>query len=414
MLKFILVLLFASQPSFSYQKHKTVFFEFDKDSFDKTQLRLDNDDLNENVFFLLTGYTDPIGSEAYNIYLSERRALNVKKAMISNYNLTSSQIKIINYGADKSQAPNAQKRRVEIMSGTSAEIAELMADSNLSQNTPDNIEIQKSESHASTEPLAMEPSPKEAIDLEDSKEEVPNEMQADHSDKKNNSEATNTVLNEQKKSDQNRYYVGLGFYHNILLATSNTGEEAEWVSKQNYSLEGKYQFKYKNLWLGAMAAYHIQKYEVELSPTHVWNEKNPNLIKFNLNADYEQRRWGVGFDLDFSQVPFIFEDGFNIELKKVFMFGVGARAQYKWIDIKNYSSRLGFELSYPILGSSSIDPEGQLGYIGFIDIRKDRLIKDLGLSFKFYYGFKNYSTNQNDQEEEIAGLLLSLTSLNWL
>jgi len=49
-----------------------------------------------------------------------------------------------------------------------------------------------------------------------------------------------------------------------------------------------------------------------------------------------------------------------------------------------------------------------------LDFRRANVIGTHGLSAKVYYGFRNFSNTQNDQSEEVLGLMLSLDSLAWL
>ena len=244
---------------------------------------------------------------------------------------------------------------------------------------------------------------------QDRKDKKVDELQTEE-----NIKSTNFIENG-KSLYQDRYYLGLGIYNNILLARDRgTGDEAEWVSGENYNLEAQYQFKYKNFWFGVNGSYHVQDYEVELNPIFAWDEETPNLLRLSLVSDYELNRFGVGFDLDYHQTSFVYEQNFDLELRDVFILGVALRAKYKWFSTQKWSSRLGLKLDLPLSGSDEINPKGELGYIGFIDLQKDRFFRGYGLNVRLYYGLRNYTNNQNDQEEEAAGVLFSLTSFNWL
>ena len=409
MFKFIVLFSLILQPCFAYQTHQNVYFAFDEaeDFLDSMDLK----NFNGKDVFLIQGYADPTGDEYYNRLLSRARARAVKQRLISEYGIKESQIKITFYGEDHSvNRSNAQKRRAEITTGTASEIAALMKNSN-SKVTSTRKKI--------VQPIAVKTNTYEeerVVSSNADNQEVQETEVNSLKDQSYTKEENFVVKKESEKSDyQDRYYVGLGVYNNILLAGDRgTGNEAEWVSGENYNLEAQYQFKYKNFWLGVQGSYHKQDYEVELNPTFTWDESTPNLLRLSLVSDYETNRWGLGFDLDYHQTSFVYEQDFDVELRDIFMLGVSLRAKYKWLETQKWSSRLGLKLDLPLSGSDEISPKGELGYIGFVDLRRDKLFRDYGLNVKLYYGFRNYTNNQNDQEEEVAGLLFSLTSFNWL
>ncbi len=427
--KLIIIFSLMFQPCFAFQTHQNVAFGFDQDGVDDSIINLSGNP-NESSVFWIKGFADPTGDEAYNMDLSIRRAANVKRALMRKYSLKDSQVKITYYGEDlRSGVPNYKKRRVEIVSGTASEISKLM-------NEPEVDYVAKKEFKKAIEPYSYkapeensynasaveeEPSVQKAALYSYSEPQEPTDAQIKSAALEENSNEENYVEkravsgSDFKKEYKDRYYFGFGVYHNILLATDRgTGSEAEWVSGENYNLEAQYQFKYKNFWLGVRGSYHVQDYEVELNPTFTWDEKTPSLLKLSLVSDYEKGRLGLGFDLDFNQVPFVYEENFDVELRDVFMLGVSLRAKYKWLETQRYSSRLGIHLSYPLSGSDDIDPKGKFGYVGFIDLKRDKTFWNYGLNVKLYYGFRNYTNNQNDQAEEVAGILFSLTSFNWL
>ena len=78
---------------------------------------------NPNAYALLVGYTDSIGSEEYNLYLSNRRADNVGSYLMNNHGVSQDQIVVNWYGESNPVAGNdteegrAQNRRVEIAVG---------------------------------------------------------------------------------------------------------------------------------------------------------------------------------------------------------------------------------------------------------------------------------------------------------
>lgn len=207
---------------------------------------------------------------------------------------------------------------------------------------------------------------------------------------------------------------GVAVYQNVIEAFSKTsGSSAQWVSQENINIFGAYQVKQGNWWLGVGGEYHIQKYELELNPLFTSAESSPRLIKLYLTSDYEGKRFALGFDLNYQQEAFIYEENAEISLKEVFMVGTKLGVKYKWLKGKKWSSRIGFDLSYPFRGSDSLRPEGSLGYVAFLDLRKDSFMGERSFSTKLYYGLKNFENNQNEQEEEFVGIQFEFLSLNW-
>jgi OOP family OmpA-OmpF porin len=78
---------------------------------------------NPNAYALLVGYTDSIGPEEYNLYLSNRRASSVGVYLMNNHGVSADQIVVNWYGEANPVAGNdteegrAQNRRVEIAVG---------------------------------------------------------------------------------------------------------------------------------------------------------------------------------------------------------------------------------------------------------------------------------------------------------
>ena len=102
-----------------------VFFDFDKDILTEADLK----ELPKAVAFVkkypgakirLDGYTDSIGTDEYNIKLSERRATAVKNYLIKEAGVSSSKITAVGHGEADPVADNktaegrAKNRRVEI------------------------------------------------------------------------------------------------------------------------------------------------------------------------------------------------------------------------------------------------------------------------------------------------------------
>lgn len=102
-----------------------VLFDFDKSILTEADLK----ELQKAVTFVkkypgasirLDGYTDYIGSDAYNIKLSERRAAAVKDYLVKEAGVSSSRITAAGHGKANPVADNdteggrAKNRRVEI------------------------------------------------------------------------------------------------------------------------------------------------------------------------------------------------------------------------------------------------------------------------------------------------------------
>ncbi len=102
-----------------------VFFDFDKSTLTEATLK----ELQKAVAFVkkypgakirLDGYTDSIGTDAYNIKLSERRAAAVKDYLIKEAGVDSSKITAVGNGEadpvadNKTAGGRAKNRRVEI------------------------------------------------------------------------------------------------------------------------------------------------------------------------------------------------------------------------------------------------------------------------------------------------------------
>jgi len=229
--------------------------------------------------------------------------------------------------------------------------------------------------------------------------------------------AVPVVAKTKKNSPQEsfRYSVATGVYYNVLDATDrdSSNAEAEWVSDLNIPVGGAAQFRVAQFWLGLKLFAHIQDYKIERSPNYVWDEDTPLLVRGSLISDYETSRFGLGFDIDFNQESFIYETNGNVRLEDELFIGATLRAKYKWLE-GPWSSRLGLDLSYPATTSSDIDSKGELGYIVSLDFRRAEVIGSHSLTAKLYYGLRNFNNDQNDQVEEVLGLMLSLDSRAWL
>ncbi len=67
------------------------------------------------------GHTDNIGTEAYNLDLSKRRAAAVKQALVERYHITANRLATVGFGASRPKEGNdtlagrARNRRVELV-----------------------------------------------------------------------------------------------------------------------------------------------------------------------------------------------------------------------------------------------------------------------------------------------------------
>lgn len=71
--------------------------------------------------FLLVGHTDASGSDAYNLSLSEKRAMAVRTYLLSNYEIDEAQVQIEGRGEkelfDSKKPTSSANRRVELWKG---------------------------------------------------------------------------------------------------------------------------------------------------------------------------------------------------------------------------------------------------------------------------------------------------------
>ncbi len=71
--------------------------------------------------FVVAGYTDSVGHEAYNYELGQQRATSVAGYLVGNKGLDPTQVRVVSYGASKPVADNSirsgrqKNRRVEIL-----------------------------------------------------------------------------------------------------------------------------------------------------------------------------------------------------------------------------------------------------------------------------------------------------------
>jgi len=71
--------------------------------------------------FVVAGYTDSVGHEAYNYQLGQQRATSVAGYLVGQKGLDPMQVRVVSYGASKPVADNStasgrrQNRRVEIL-----------------------------------------------------------------------------------------------------------------------------------------------------------------------------------------------------------------------------------------------------------------------------------------------------------
>jgi outer membrane protein OmpA-like peptidoglycan-associated protein len=87
---------------------------------------LTNPDLKGSTF-VVAGYTDAAGGEAYNQDLSERRADAIKRYLVDKYSITASDLVTVGYGKtklkDPSQPMSEANRRVQVVNMQNKETA---------------------------------------------------------------------------------------------------------------------------------------------------------------------------------------------------------------------------------------------------------------------------------------------------
>lgn len=105
---------------------KNILFDFDK-SVIKPEHAATLDRLgqflidHQNAYAVLSGFTDNIGTEAYNIKLSQRRAESVQRYLRTHFNISDSRMLLYWYGyakpyaSNKSEAGRSLNRRVTVM-----------------------------------------------------------------------------------------------------------------------------------------------------------------------------------------------------------------------------------------------------------------------------------------------------------
>lgn len=96
----------------------TINFNFDSDVLLNSSILnyyFNSIDQNELLSIHIIGYTDSIGSNTYNLKLSERRAISVKKYLTENLKLQPQLIKITGKGVSRDQEQLELNRRVEII-----------------------------------------------------------------------------------------------------------------------------------------------------------------------------------------------------------------------------------------------------------------------------------------------------------
>ena len=118
LLAYALPLLFP-YPVFA-QKKLSIYFATAQSTITKEiQYRIDSFSYSSDILFSrpleILGYTDSVGATAANLGLSWKRAVNVKKYLISS-GVDSNNIRVTTgYGEDKTESPGDLQRRVDII-----------------------------------------------------------------------------------------------------------------------------------------------------------------------------------------------------------------------------------------------------------------------------------------------------------
>ncbi len=72
--------------------------------------------------FLIVGHTDALGTDKYNLRLSQKRADSVRSFLVKAFNIEARRLIAIGYGEEKLKVPNApeadENRRVQIVNLT--------------------------------------------------------------------------------------------------------------------------------------------------------------------------------------------------------------------------------------------------------------------------------------------------------
>lgn len=354
------------------------------------------------------GHTDSLGSDAVNQELSEGRAENIKSILIKKgfeaQNLTSKGMgEAAPQWTNKTKEGRAQNRRVVVtfLNLSPSEAIEFRKRVNKSKL----LFVQRSQNKIEKDFIVdQEPTPIKVVP---------------QVEKPRVYEAVKTLESKPDTPSQGRFRYSFvtGGYYNVLLAEDRDDNrvEAEWISKLNVPIGALAQFRVAGIWLGLKAFHHIQDYRLERSPNFVWDEDTPSLFRASLIADYETNFWGFGFDVDYNQESFVYEQGTgNVTLDRENLVGLTLRGKYKYFENKKYSSRVFLQASLPFSGDGDIDSEGELGYQVSLDLRRSNLFKNHDLRLELYYGLRNFTNQQNDQEESVLGLNISIDSKNWL
>lgn len=127
----------ANLDDYTLTGETSVLFGFDKDTL-TPEARAELDRLaattpeGKRFFIAVEGFTDPVGSETYNLDLSRRRADNVVRYMVMQHNVPVYRIHVIGLGEQKlvdeatTREARAKNRRVEVRifsAGASAAVA---------------------------------------------------------------------------------------------------------------------------------------------------------------------------------------------------------------------------------------------------------------------------------------------------
>lgn len=343
----------------------------------------------------ITGHTDNLGSRRFNIRLSEKRA---------------------SYISDKLVEKGVRTKRIFLKGvGESFPTANNKENSGRTKNRRVTVTFTylKKEPKEDFTPNIQYQSLSEMID------EV---LESKIESKKENKLVQNTLLEESLEGEIEeeyaviRYSIFVGGGQSLLDVDHKTTPSlsSDWKSVQDYFAGGAFQVQVSKYWVGFRLKGMLQDYEVKGTPSFTWNEQVPFLIRGAIITDYETSRWGLGADLDLNKESFLIEALGTAKFSDEMLVGLTLRGKYKWLNTARYSSRLFLNLSLPFSGNGDIGSKGRLGYVLAADIRLAKVLGSHDLRLKAYYGFRKFSNEQSDQEEEVLGLQLSLDSALWL
>ncbi len=332
---FLFAILFSSVV-FALEKHDPVYFLFDSSTIPDKNLNLKVFEAGD--YFLIEGYSDPLGEEFYNLQLSKERAESVKEKIATEYDIDKSRIKINFYGEDTDfTKPNKLKRRADITSGSINEINRIIngADFELSSNSGDQNELEYSESNQ-TEELDIISKPSPPLEEKEVRSISSEDFQNEKNHYKRNSIGLKINSFHSELSAKQTSGVGVGSSASGILTDPNLSGEISYGFKLTKPLEIKIVLDFKNYIFSS-------DLDTKIAETQKYFAFNPgiNLVyslspRFKVSFDlysFDQAFYGANglgnliFDYD-RLLRFEFQPEYLILNKKSFNLGFGAIGTY--------------------------------------------------------------------------------------